>query len=856
LLQLTEESLESVKNKDEINTLEQAQKILSSPKTKFTRSELETLQKAFSIIIKENKVIQSSNSEESKANKSQIPSEGLIKPSKFTEKDPTIMLQRKLPSNGSQRTNQIVNSDIRELLSTIQESSKNTENKNEFNKSANGIDGKELLNQAQETGAPTKIQFTEEDKRELLIQAQKILSSPKTEFTKAELETLQKALSIIIKEIKDSQPINNELPSEGLIKHSKFTEKDPTILSQNSLDSKASQEADQIVNPDIQKLLQLIEESSKNTENKDEINLEEAQKILISSKPELTKEDKRELLIQAQKILSSPKTEFTKAELETLQKALSIIIKENKVIQSSDSEESKANKSQIPSEGLIKHSNSIEETSPTLSQKNLHLKDSQEANQIVNSDIQKLLSTIQESSKSIESKNEINTLEQAQKILSSPKTEFTKAELETLQKAFSIIIKENKVIQSSDSEESKANKSQIPSEGLIKHSNSIEESPNTMLQNNLDSKGSQETTQIVNPDIQKLLQLIEENSKSIENKDEINTLELSQTILNSSKTQPINGDKKELLIEAQKILSSSKTTFTPEELNIIKTALGITTNNNPKAGKPSSNTIGETTFIANSLIKGNIDKTKNNKTENNNSIKSKQFDQKAEISNTKNNLGKNVYFDPYETRKSNINKDKNSDLQKDNTVKLTPPSNLEDTSKNLNIEQLKTTQSTNEIDLKSLQINKNNIQDSIPATNLKDLNAQIKEVIISKNTQTFLNESFSVKISPPELGKVDIQILKNGQAVTVNISTETENAKNIISKTLQSLVGNLRDEGYQPISIKVNVTQEEHYLADQNQQHQQEQEQKKYHEEDHNGDQSEEGTYYTFDEYLRSDLNA
>jgi flagellar hook-length control protein FliK len=113
-----------------------------------------------------------------------------------------------------------------------------------------------------------------------------------------------------------------------------------------------------------------------------------------------------------------------------------------------------------------------------------------------------------------------------------------------------------------------------------------------------------------------------------------------------------------------------------------------------------------------------------------------------------------------------------------------------------------------------------------------------------------------VKISPPDLGKVDIQILKNGQAVTINISTETENAKNIISKTLQSLVGNLRDEGYQPISIKVNVTQEEHYLADQNQQHQQEQEQKKYNEEDHNGDQSEEGTYYTFDEYLRSDLNA
>lgn len=284
--------------------------------------------------------------------------------------------------------------------------------------------------------------------------------------------------------------------------------------------------------------------------------------------------------------------------------------------------------------------------------------------------------------------------------------------------------------------------------------------------------------------------------------------------------------------------------------------MDIINTNNSKMGNSLSSIIEETNLITNSLIKGNIDKTKNNKNENNDSIKAMQFDPKADLLNTKNNFGKNVYFDPYETRKNNINKDKNSELQKNNTVKLAPTSNLGDISKNLNIEQLKTDPSTNEIDLKSLQINKNNIQDGIPTTNLKDLNAQIKEVVISKNTQTFLNESFSVKISPPDLGKVDIQILKNGQAVTVNISTETENAKNIISKTLQSLVGNLRDEGYQPISIKVNVTQEEHYLADQNQQHQQEQEQKKYSEEDQNDDQPEEGTYYTFDDYLRSDLNA
>ncbi|MDY6894842.1 MAG: flagellar hook-length control protein FliK [Thermotogota bacterium] len=534
--------------------------------------------------------------------------------------------------------------------------------------------------------------------------------------------------------------------------------------------------------------------------------------ILIEASSKTTKNiDEKELLTRAQKILSSSKTQLTEEDKEVLQKAFSIIIKESKNSLGSNSE--------ISLEGLIKRSKSIEESPNNMSQNSLHSKGSQETNQIVNSDIQKLLQLIEKNSKSIENKNEINTLEQAQKILSSSKTQLTEEDKEILQKAFNIIIKESK--------ESKASNSEISSEGLIKHSKATEETSPTLSQNNLHSKVSQETNQIINSDIQKLLSTMEESSKNIENKNEINTLE-----------------------QAQKILSSFKTEFTPDELNIIKTAMDIINTNNSKMGNSLSSIIEETNLITNSLIKGNTGKTKNNKNENNDSIKAMQFDPKADLLNTKNNFGKNVYFDPYETRKNNINKDKNSELQKDNTVKLAPTSNLENISKNLNIEQLKTNPSTNEIDLKSLQINKNNIQDGIPTTNLKDLNAQIKEVIISKNTQTFLNESFSVKISPPDLGKVDIQILKNGQAVTVNISTETENAKNIISKTLQSLVGNLRDEGYQPINIKVNVTQEEHYLADQNQQ---EQEQKKYDDEDNqNDDQPEEGTYYTFDDYLRS----
>jgi len=521
--------------------------------------------------------------------------------------------------------------------------------------------------------------------------------------------------------------------------------------------------------------------------------------------------DEKELLIQAQKILSFSSEEFTVDQIKVLQKAFNIITKESNV-----------SNTELDLESLIKNSSSSIEGNPHIfSETSLQSKDSQQANLIVDSEIQKLLQLIETNSKNIESKDEINTLEQAQKILSSSKTQFTEDEIKVLQKAFSIITKEIN-----------ASNTQISPESLIKNSNFIQESPDILPQNNLNLKSSQQASQVTSSDIQKLLQLINKTSKNIESKNEINILE-----------------------QAQKILSSSKTVFTTNELNIIKNALNTIVNNNLNMGNSSSNTIEETPLIINSLIKGNTDKTKNNKNENNIFLNSNQFDSKLNLLKVSNNFSKNVYFNPYEARKNN-NKDKNSELQKDTTIKLSSSNNLGDISKNLNIEQLKTNPNTNVTDLKSLQINKNNIQDGIPTTNLKDLNAQIKEVIISKNTQTFLNESFSVKISPPDLGKVNIQILKNGQAVTVNISTETENAKNIISKTLQSLVGNLRDEGYHPINIKVNVTQEENYLADQNQQHKQEQEQKKYGEEKQNNDQESERIYYTFDDYLRSDLNA
>lgn len=241
------------------------------------------------------------------------------------------------------------------------------------------------------------------------------------------------------------QDIFNNVEEDSLgFKKSPMPEKEVTnnklSVTLNTIDSKdlliSNTKKTKNIHLDVDQLLLLIEVSTKNAKGIDE----------------------KELLIQAQKILSSPKTEFTKNDIEVLQKAFSVIIKERK-----------GSNSEIPLKGLIKYSNSIEESPNIMLQNSLHSKGSQEVNQIVNSDIQKLSSRIEEILKSTKNKNEINTLEQAKKILSSSKTQLTEEDKEILQKAFNIIIKE--------SQENKESTSEISSEGLIKHSKPTEKVP-------------------------------------------------------------------------------------------------------------------------------------------------------------------------------------------------------------------------------------------------------------------------------------------------------------------------------------------------------------------------------------------
>ena len=223
---------------------------------------------------------------------------------------------------------------------------------------------------------------------------------------------------------------------------------------------------------------------------------------------------------------------------------------------------------------------------------------------------------------------------------------------------------------------------------------------------------------------------------------------------------------------------------------------------------------------------------------------------------------KSAYFDIQESRKVNYiaennfqtktTKTKDHEIM-ENSKNTTSVSNL-GTDKVDNIHENTIKLENNQTKYHSENTTYNNhLSETPPSIKSYDLNGHIKDIIVTKNTETFFKESFSVNVSPPNLGKVDIQIAKNGEAITINLITENETAKSTISKTVQSLVGNLRDEGYNPVDVKIIVHQEENYLDYQNQKNQdQQQNQEKRYRQNEQRDE----TLYTFEEFLRSDLNV
>jgi flagellar hook-length control protein FliK len=225
---------------------------------------------------------------------------------------------------------------------------------------------------------------------------------------------------------------------------------------------------------------------------------------------------------------------------------------------------------------------------------------------------------------------------------------------------------------------------------------------------------------------------------------------------------------------------------------------------------------GKNDFLKLSKDISYFDLTSRIKTDSKKSQNEKSSVQNVEIKNNENlSLSKdNSPFEKVENieLKPDDNKlGQNEEVKKSNYVdrvsktSQTETKETNEVSKNQNIEintisNNKTNNQTN-----NTQVNRTTFNNPI---NLRDFNAQITDIINQKSTENTFREIVTIKVNPPDLGNVDVEIMKSGKTISISVLTENENAKNFITRTIQSLIGSLRDQGFNPVNVKVETAPE------------------------------------------------
>ncbi|MDO7975431.1 flagellar hook-length control protein FliK [Oceanotoga teriensis] len=209
------------------------------------------------------------------------------------------------------------------------------------------------------------------------------------------------------------------------------------------------------------------------------------------------------------------------------------------------------------------------------------------------------------------------------------------------------------------------------------------------------------------------------------------------------------------------------------------------------------------------MQKDNLRTTENIKIENQDLIK-KDF---------KNIQNENVIFKPINNleNKSEKNEQKNSEDLKQNTKKNKINFDNKKTENDSNSKQY--VQSSNKIEntsnIKQNQLNTTNNKQNVTMLPLKELNNHIEQIIQKNTTLNTFTETINIKITPPDLGEITVELIKTNKTIIINIITDNESSKSQIARTLQQLITQLKDNGYNPVQVKVEVDVENDYLNNQ-----------------------------------------
>lgn len=277
--------------------------------------------------------------------------------------------------------------------------------------------------------------------------------------------------------------------------------------------------------------------------------------------------------------------------------------------------------------------------------------------------------------------------------------------------------------------------------------------------------------------------------------------------------------------------------------------------NNDSKIKLSQMLAGKNDFLKLSKNISYFDLTSRIKIDSKKSQNEKNSDQNAEI---KNNENLSLSKDNSPVEKTENIKPKPDDKKLSQNEEVKKSNYIDRVSKNSHTESKETNEvSKNQnIETNIITSNKTNIQTNNPhinrttfnnPINLRNFNAQIIDIITQKSTENTFREIVTIKVNPPDLGNVDVEIMKSGKTISISILTENENAKNFITRTIQSLIGSLRDQGFNPVNVKVETPPESDFMDTEKQNQQNKQQ------EQHTEENSEEKE---FENILRGEENV
>ena len=211
-------------------------------------------------------------------------------------------------------------------------------------------------------------------------------------------------------------------------------------------------------------------------------------------------------------------------------------------------------------------------------------------------------------------------------------------------------------------------------------------------------------------------------------------------------------------------------------------------------------------------LKQNFSKNKEIKTETNvKDIFLKQTETKNELSNKKNINKKKQEIDEklIETKSKNENKSINTNKELQVETKTIKPQktnhNIKENKIEITINDLTNNKEVN-LDLKEFKVHKiSNMQEIIENYSV------IKDKIVNslENSIKFLinnNENkVSIKLHPPELGKIHIELVVKDNNVEAKINTENHHVREVILSNLEQLKSNLNNSGFQISKFNVEV---------------------------------------------------